>query len=147
MLLRSSLERELRLPKVPGVAVQATKPDALLVIEFMDLDSFRSASADLHDRCCCVRHQVVKEALLVVHWLAEYKRDASGQNQAMMGLVSALNQRLALGIEDQFVFAMIQHMNEKVQVVAAIRKDGKVRLVSNKLPLHTTLTKLAGSGV
>lgn len=133
VVLFDSLERELRLPKAQDVVIQATKPGALVILEFMDLDSFRSASAELHDRCCCVCHQVVKEALLVIHWLAEYKLDTPGQNQAMMGLVSALNQRLALGIQDQFVFATIQHMNEKVQVVAAIRKDQMVGFISTEL--------------
>ncbi|KAF8598418.1 hypothetical protein BDV93DRAFT_547428, partial [Ceratobasidium sp. AG-I] len=146
------LERELRLPKVQGIAVQVTKPDALLVLEFMNLSSFRSAPADLHDRCCCVRHQVVKEALLVVHWLAEYKRDTSGQNQAMMGLVSAVNQRLALGIEDQFIFAMIQHTNEKVKVVAAIRKNQMIQVYklgeySLASPLEVTQLFLLHRGI
>lgn len=47
----------------------------------------------------------------------------------MMGLLSGLNQRLALGIENQFVFATLQIQSSTLQVVAAIRKNQEVRFV------------------
>ncbi|KAF8599453.1 hypothetical protein BDV93DRAFT_526115 [Ceratobasidium sp. AG-I] len=124
------LERELKLPKlnVKGVEVQSTKPDALVLLEFDWLQGYESAEDTLREQYSCLRQQTSRLLLRVVHWLVEYKRAASGTNQALMGLVSGLNQRLALGIRDQFVFATIRHAHDQVRVVAAIWKGQMIQV-------------------
>ncbi|CAE7171338.1 unnamed protein product [Rhizoctonia solani] len=65
--------------------------------------------------------------MILVHLVAEYKRDENGENKMKMGMMSALYQRKALGIEGQFAFGLFQFSGVGLQVVVGTWQDETIQ--------------------
>ncbi|KAG8697978.1 hypothetical protein FRC11_014714, partial [Ceratobasidium sp. 423] len=63
----------------------------------------------------------------LVHCVSEYKREGSGANQAMMGIVSAMYQKKLLGLK-QFVFGIFQLQSGFIDVVAAAWQNDRITI-------------------
>lgn len=142
-MIHDSLERELKIPdlEVPNVTVRTVRLDGLLFLVIPDWTPYWDAPSELKPEYSCLAERLSSTTPVhILHWIGEYDQEGSGKRQALMGLVSGLNQRLALGIKNQFVFASIHEGSTGLEVVAAIWKDDQV--CSQAFRLGQPLTKL-----
>ncbi|QRV78640.1 hypothetical protein RhiJN_06655 [Ceratobasidium sp. AG-Ba] len=120
------LERSLKLPEV-GMrpVVSSVKPDAIDVIRLPSLEPYRGG---ICDRLSCFFASKPPDRLQVVHCVTEFKSKGKGERQVLMGIVSAMYQRYALGIDNQLVFGIIQDDGLYFRVVAAKWQAGKIEV-------------------
>ncbi|QRV93419.1 hypothetical protein RhiJN_21437 [Ceratobasidium sp. AG-Ba] len=118
------LQRSLKLPEV-GVqpVVASVELDAIDVIRFPSLGPY---SLDMRYRLSCFSASQPPVRLEVVHCVTSYESNVKGERQAQMGIVSAMYQRCALGIKDQFVFGIIHKDGLNFRVIAAKWQYGKI---------------------
>jgi hypothetical protein len=76
--------------------------------------------------------------LLVLHWMMEYKREATNQNQLSFYLATAVRQRVALGFPDHYVFGAAQTRAGEIMTYAATSSQSQVMVMSSqKIPVKT----------
>ncbi|KDN41904.1 hypothetical protein RSAG8_07121, partial [Rhizoctonia solani AG-8 WAC10335] len=117
---RFSTEQELKLPKAPfgNFDVTKTKSDGVLYLEVPNYTPY-CASAGMQIASSAFVPDIPTH-LKVVHCVAEFKRDISGVNQTMMGMVSGLYQKRVLGVPEQFTFGMFRFQKVFLQIVAGV---------------------------
>ncbi|KDN36403.1 hypothetical protein RSAG8_10857, partial [Rhizoctonia solani AG-8 WAC10335] len=137
-LLEYSTEQELKLPRAPFGKFDATKtkPDGLLYLEIPDYKPYDLTS---HVRTALSAFVPdIPTHLRVVHCVAEFKREASGAKQAIMGIVSGVWQKRVLKVPGQFTFGVFHHEKVFLYLVAGVwQADEKIHLY--EIGQYTTL--------
>ena len=98
----------------------------MLFLDFFEHDSYLGVRSKLRSDYSCVARVNPPVYLHILHWIVESEPSKFGERKASLGVVSGINQRLALGIENQFVFATIHHAPAHLRVIAAIWRDDQV---------------------
>ncbi|QRV77448.1 hypothetical protein RhiJN_05463 [Ceratobasidium sp. AG-Ba] len=125
--IHHSHECLLKVPEVPPpVRIASVKPDAADMILFPTLRGYDSVTGP---QLSCHYLSSQPLTLLVVHCVTEYKSlDAKGDCQALVAIVSAMYQRLALGFDKHLIFGIIHSYGVDYRVVAAVWRDDKINI-------------------
>ncbi|CAE7062664.1 unnamed protein product [Rhizoctonia solani] len=123
-------EQELRLPpaKVGRYNVTHTTADGAMLVGVTGFKPYDD-NLNLQTAATALNLQTPRD-LQVVHCVTEFKQEGSGANQAIMGMVSAIHQKKALGVLGQFTFGVFQHQANFLQIFAAAwqANEGKIKL-------------------
>ncbi|QRV92280.1 hypothetical protein RhiJN_20298 [Ceratobasidium sp. AG-Ba] len=117
----------LKVPEVPPpFGIASVKPDAADVMLFPTLRGYDSITGL---QLSCHYSSSPPPTLLVVHCVTKYKPlDAKGDRQALVAIVSAMYQRLALGFDKHFIFGIIHNYGVDYRVVGAIWQGEKINI-------------------
>lgn len=92
-------------------------PGAVDLMSFHSLPLYRD-HVEVCEAAACLYQAVPPQDLHVIHCVTDYNKSGS-QSRVLMGIVSGLYQRRALGMKDQFVFGVSQNLGNFLRVVAA----------------------------
>ncbi|CAE6482904.1 unnamed protein product [Rhizoctonia solani] len=145
-------EQYVKLPKAENKRfhVSNTKADGVLYLDIPDFPAYLANAGFREVGSAFIPGRRVN--LEVIHCITKFKRDGSGKNQALMGIVSGLYQKKVLNMAHQLVFGIFQHQKDFLQVVAGAWRDNRIHVYnvgsySLSNPLHTVRLYLVLRGI
>ncbi|CAE6536719.1 unnamed protein product [Rhizoctonia solani] len=123
--LKYGMEQKIKLPKAKGFDVATTTTDGII---YMDVSSFQPYDGISEFRDSGSAFVPRPKRLKVIHCVAEYKKEGSGMNQALMGIVSGLYQKRVLRMDHQLVFAVFHDDIDILRIVAEGWRNGCIHL-------------------
>ncbi|CAE6517088.1 unnamed protein product [Rhizoctonia solani] len=126
-----STDRMLRLP-VPTSKLDRIRVSTITTSGgiFLPVPNFRpyELSPEFRTAASALADPPETSKLMFIHWVTQYKRMGSSENRMKMAMASALQQKKALGLPDQFVFGVFQFDSDFLQVNAGRWIDDEIKI-------------------
>ncbi|CAE7077640.1 unnamed protein product [Rhizoctonia solani] len=127
-VVRYSINQDLKLPQARfgKYNVTNTKAGGSMLVEVTNFEPYR-ANPETQIVATELGPEIPRH-LQVVHCVVGFQGQSSGKNRAMMGLVSAIHQKRALGVPEQFTFGVFQRQVHFLQVFAGAWQAGESKI-------------------
>ncbi|KAF8716651.1 hypothetical protein RHS02_09846, partial [Rhizoctonia solani] len=126
--LTYNTEQTLKLPSAATEAfdVTGTTADGVHTLDIPNLRVYLNLEFRKLTSAIKEVHLIPPATFAMIHCVTEYKREGSGVNQVMMGMVSGLYQKKILGLK-QLVFGIYQCGTDFVEVVSATWHNSMIK--------------------